>query len=72
MKEAHVELVVGVVLALAVVVALIVLWRNDRSGALDQPSTPGITKSGLERTAHADDQPNAGVHAQRPDSIVLA
>ena len=43
------ELVVGLLLALAVVVALIVLWRNDRSGALGQPSTPGITKSGLER-----------------------
>ncbi len=43
------DIVVAVVLALVVLVALLVLWRGDRSGALDQSSTPGITRSGLER-----------------------
>ena len=43
------EVVVALFLILAVAIGLIVMWRKDRSGALDQPSTPGVMKSGLER-----------------------
>ncbi len=43
------DILVAAFLALVVVIALVVLLRDDRSGALDQPSTPGITRSGLER-----------------------
>jgi hypothetical protein len=43
------DVLVALFLVVAVAIALVVMWRTDRSGALDQPETPGITKSGLER-----------------------
>ena len=44
------DAVLTIVLALAVLVALIVAWRRDRSGALDDVGPmPGIGKSDKER-----------------------
>ncbi len=41
------DLALGIVLAVLVLIALVVAWRNDRSGALDDPGgMPGIGKSG--------------------------